>query len=155
MKEEFMRRTLRLASENAQAGVGGPFAAIVVRDGEIVGRGTNRVTSDKDPTAHAEIMAIRDACRNLGTFQLDDCDLYTSCEPCPMCFGAIYWARPRKVFYCATQQHAADAGFDDAFIYEELALQPSARRISMTRVLEGEAEAPFDTWRSLEGRIDY
>lgn len=150
-----MRRTLRLAAENAKAGLGGPFAAIVVRDGEVVGQGTNRVTSDQDPTAHAEMVAIRDACRNLDAFQLTDCDLYTSCEPCPMCFGAIYWARPRRVIYCATQQHAADAGFDDAFIYEELALDPDQRRIPMSRLLEEEAEMPFDTWRSLESRVDY
>ncbi len=155
MEAEFMRRVIRQAGENAIAGRGGPFAAVVVKDGEIVAEGTNRVTSDNDPTAHAEVVAIRNACRNLDVFQLDDCDLYTSCEPCPMCLGAIYWARPRRVFYAATQQDAAEAGFDDAFIYEEIARDPSERRIPMERVLPEEATKPFDTWRELQDRIEY
>src|SRR5690606_33338909 len=119
MKESFMRRALKMAADNVRAGKGGPFAALVVRDGRIVGRGTSLVTSINDPTAHAEVVAIRDACANLGEFQLEGCDVYSTCEPCPMCLGAIYWARPGRVFYAATQQDAAEAGFDDVFIYQE------------------------------------
>lgn len=155
MNESVMRRVLELASQNVREGKGGPFAAAVVRGGEIIATGTNVVTSANDPTAHAEVVAIRNACRALGRFQLDDCDLYTSCEPCPMCLGAIYWARPRCVYFAATHQDAADAGFDDAFIYEEIARTPEERRIPMTRVLEHSAADPFDTWRAFEGRIEY
>lgn len=155
MNESVMRRVLELASQNVREGKGGPFAAAVVRGGEIIATGTNVVTSANDPTAHAEVVAIRNACRALDRFQLDDCDLYTSCEPCPMCLGAIYWARPRRVYFAATHQDAADAGFDDAFIYEEIARTPEERRIPMTRVLEHSAADPFDTWRAFEGRIEY
>ena len=155
MDESVMRQVLELASRNVQEGKGGPFAAAIVCDGKIVATGTNVVTTAMDPTAHAEVVAIREACRKLGRFQLDGCDLYTSCEPCPMCLGAIYWARPRRVYFAATHQDAADAGFDDAFIYDEIARLPEARRIPMTRVLKDAAAGPFDTWRAFEARIEY
>src|SRR4029077_18739341 len=119
MSAEFMRRAIALALENIRAG-GGPFASVIAKDGRIIAEGANRVTATNDPTAHAEVVAIREACRALKSFQLDDCDLYTTCEPCPMCLGAIYWARPTRVFYACTDADAASAGFDDAFIYEEL-----------------------------------
>ena len=129
MDNAFMKEAIRLATENVRAGRGGPFAAVVVKDGHIIASGTNSVTSTNDPTAHAEVTAIREACRALGTFQLSGCEIYTSCEPCPMCLGAIYWARPDRVFYAATASDAAAAGFDDSFIYEELKLRrlPSGR----------------------------
>src|SRR5579872_3632306 len=116
-----MARAIALAIENVRSGGGGPFAAVIVKDGRVVGEGTNRVTSSNDPTAHAEVVAIRAACHAMGTFQLDGCDVYTTCEPCPMCLGAIYWARPGKVYFACTAADAAAAGFDDAFIYEQLA----------------------------------
>src|SRR3954470_9019117 len=118
--EKYMREALSLAEAGMRSGRGGPFGCVVVRKGEIVGRGHNRVTSTNDPTAHAEVVAIRDACSNLGTFQLDGCTIYTSCEPCPMCLGAIYWARPAAIFYAGTQEDAAAAGFDDEHFYNEL-----------------------------------
>lgn len=155
MEESFMRRALQMAVENVQAGRGGPFAALVVRGSEIVGAGTNVVTREHDPTAHAEIMAIRDACRNLGAYQLSGCELYTTCEPCPMCFGAIYWARPDRVFFAATQDDAARAGFDDAFIYRELALPRSERRIEMRHAPTDDATAPFTAWQLFEDRVEY
>jgi guanine deaminase len=120
MSPELMRRAIALAIENVRAGHGGPFAALVVKDNQVIAKGTNRVTPSNDPTAHAEIVAIREACRATNNFQLAGCDLYTTCEPCPMCLGAIYWARPARVFYASTAADAAAAGFDDAFIYDEL-----------------------------------
>ena len=150
-----MREAIEMAVENVRRGAGGPFAALVVKDGAVIARGTNRVTTSNDPTAHAEVVAIREACRRLGTFQLDGCDLYTTCEPCPMCLGAIYWARPRHVFYAATQDDAAAAGFDDAFIYDELARPPAARRLPMQQVLGREAHRPFDAWAAAPDRVDY
>ena len=122
MKEEFMREAIRLSVEKMQAGLGGPFGAVVVRNGEIIARGYNNVLTSNDPTAHAEVDAIRKACAALGTFQLQDCELYTSCEPCPMCLGAIYWARPKVVYYGNTKEDAAAIGFDDQFIYDEINL---------------------------------
>jgi tRNA(Arg) A34 adenosine deaminase TadA len=127
--EKFMRRAIELAQNGMNAGDGGPFGAIVVKDGEIVGEGCNRVTSTNDPTAHAEVVAIRAACEKLNSFQLDGCTIYTSCEPCPMCLGAIYWARPAKVFYACTREDAANIEFDDQFIYEEIE-KPIAMRES-------------------------
>lgn len=150
-----MQEALDLAVENVRAGRGGPFAALVVKDGEVIARGTNLVTSVNDPTAHAEVVAIRRACAHLGTFQLDGCDLYTTCEPCPMCLGAIYWARPRRVFYAATQDEAAVAGFDDAFIYDEIDKAPAARQIEMITLLRGEAQRPFSAWMEKEDRVAY
>lgn len=125
---------------------GGPFGAIVVKNGEIVGRGNNKVTSTNDPTAHAEVVAIRDACKNLGTFQLDDCIIYTSCEPCPMCLGAIYWARPQKVFYGNSKIDAANIGFDDDFIYKELELPLNNRQIPFEQIGREDAIKAFEFW---------
>ncbi len=150
-----MQEAVEMAIENVRAGRGGPFAALVVKDGEIVARGTNLVTSSQDPTAHAEVVAIRRACRSLNTFQLDDCDLYTSCEPCPMCLGAIYWARLHRVFYAGTREDAAAAGFDDHFIYDEIALSPADRHITMIPLMRDEAQRAFDAWTNHEGRIEY
>src|ERR1700676_1233144 len=130
MSPDFMKRAISLALDNVRSG-GGPFAALIVKEGRIIAEGANRVTSTNDPTAHAEVVAIRGACRVLADFQLTDCDLYTTCEPCPMCLGAIYWARPARVFYAATATDAASAGFDDSFIYAELRLAPTERRIPL------------------------
>ncbi|MVM35425.1 tRNA-specific adenosine deaminase [Spirosoma sp. HMF4905] len=153
--EVFLREAIQLAREGMTTGKGGPFGAVVVRNGEIVGRGCNQVTSTNDPTAHAEVVAIRDACRNLGTFQLDDCILYASCEPCPMCLGAIYWARPSRIVYGAFHSDAADAGFDDQFIYEELDKPREQRHIPMHQLLRDEADMVFKEWVALEKRILY
>lgn len=153
--ERFMEEAIALAVENVHSGRGGPFAALVVQDGCIVASGTNLVTSANDPTAHAEIVAIRRACEALGVFQLTGCELYASCEPCPMCLGAIYWARPDRVYYGGTRHDAARAGFDDAFIYEELQRPPEARRIPTINLMRAEAARAFDAWRAHEGRTPY
>lgn len=151
----FLQEALALAAENPARG-GGPFAALVVCDGVVLGRGTNRVTAQNDPTAHAEVEAIRAACRRLESHQLSGCTIYASCEPCPMCLGAIYWARPARVVYAATRADAAAAGFDDALIYEEGALPPGVRTLPFVRVLMGEAARwPFDAWRDQATRINY
>lgn len=150
----FMRRAIALAIENVRSD-GGPFGAIVVKNGAIVAEGVNRVTAENDPTAHAEVVAIREACRALGNFQLSGCDLYTTCEPCPMCLGAIYWARPARVFYGGSAADAAAAGFDDAFIYEELKRAQDARRIPMAQVLRDESLAVFSAWKGFENRARY
>jgi guanine deaminase len=155
MSADFMRRAIALALENVRSGRGGPFGAIVVKDGRIIATGANRVTSTNDPTAHAEIVAIREACRKLGDFQLTGCDLYTTCEPCPMCLGAIYWARPGRVFYAGVAADAADAGFDDAFIYEEMQKQRAARRIPMTELLRDEALKVFAEWKRKVDKVPY
>jgi guanine deaminase len=154
-KEEFMREAIRLSIEKMNAGHGGPFGAVVVRNGQIIARGFNNVTSSNDPTAHAEVDAIRKACAALGTHQLTDCELYTSCEPCPMCLGAIYWARPRKVYFGNTKHDAAQAGFDDQFIYEELAIPLQQRAIPMEQLLRSEALTAFQEWQKKEDRMDY
>jgi guanine deaminase len=154
-KEEFMREAIRLSIEKMNAGHGGPFGAVVVRNGQIIARGFNNVTSSNDPTAHAEVDAIRKACAALGTHQLTDCELYTSCEPCPMCLGAIYWARPRKVYFGNTKHDAAQAGFDDQFIYEELAIPLQQRAIPMEQLLRSEALTAFLEWQKKEDRMDY
>jgi guanine deaminase len=155
MNPEFMRRAIALAIENVRSGAGGPFAAVVAKDGRIIAEGANRVTATQDPTAHAEIVAIREACRALQHFQLAGCDLYTTCEPCPMCLGAIYWARPARVFYAGTAADAAAAGFDDAFIYEELQQAREARRIPMTQLLREESVAIFAAWQAQENKTSY
>ena len=152
---EFMREAIRLSIAQMRAGHGGPFGAVVVKDGQIIARGFNQVTSTHDPTCHAEVDAIRKACRALGTFQLDGCDLYTSCEPCPMCLGAIYWARPARVFYGNTKADAAAIGFDDQFIYEELDRPLEARKLPMMQLLRDEAQAGFRAWTELEGKTMY
>ena len=151
----FMQRAIALAVENVKSGAGGPFGAVIVKDDRIIAEGVNQVTQTNDPSAHAEIVAIREACRVLGTFQLTGCELYTSCEPCPMCLGAIYWARPDRVFFGATAEDAAAAGFDDRFIYEELRREPSHRRIPMTPIMREDALAAFRAWRDKADRIDY
>src|ERR1700722_3571351 len=131
MKNAFMREAIRISIQKMRRGLGGPLGAVVVRNGRIVGRGWNQVTSSNDPTAHAEVVAIRDACRRLGTFQLDDCELYTSCEPCPMCLSAMYWARLKKVWYANTRKDAAAIDFDDDFIYTEVAQSIEDRKLPM------------------------
>jgi len=153
--KEFMSEAVKAALKGMQNNEGGPFGCIIVKDGEIVGRGNNKVTSTNDPTAHAEVTAIRDACKNLGTFQLDDCIIYTSCEPCPMCLGAIYWARPKKVYYGCNQQDAADIGFDDAFIYKEIPLPYEERSIPFEQVGRDVALEPFQKWDDKDDKTLY
>jgi guanine deaminase len=150
-----MLEAIRLAEANAASGRGGPFGAVVVKDGNIIASGVNQVTSLNDPTAHAEVQAIREACRVLGTFQLTDCEIYTSCEPCPMCIGAIYWARPKAVYYACTKEEAAAIRFDDQFIYEELDKPIEARRIPMRRMTPTGYHAPFDAWQRAVNKIEY
>ncbi len=151
----FLEAAIREAREPMRAGRGGPFGAVVVQDGKIVGRGHNCVTSAKDPTAHAEVVAIRAACRALDVFHLEGCELYTSCEPCPMCLGAAYWAHVERIVYAATREDAARAGFDDSMIYSEIALPLAERSIPMVSMDRTAAVNLFDEWRELEGRIDY
>ena len=150
-----MRRAIELAEANVRSGAGGPFAAVVVKAGRIVAEGANRVTSTCDPTAHAEVMAIREACRNLQDFQLAGCELYTSCEPCPMCLGAIYWARLDRVYYACVETDAAAAGFDDRFIYEQMRLPIDGRRLPMQQVLRDEALEIFALWQRQAAKIPY
>lgn len=152
---EFMREAIRLAREGMERNEGGPFGAVVVKDGAIVGRGNNRVTSTNDPTAHAEVVAIRAACTRLNTFQLTDCIIYTSCEPCPMCLGAIYWARPKAVYFACTKTDASAIGFDDSFIYKELDLDFQQRQIPMIPFLREEALNVFKAWEVKEDKIEY
>jgi tRNA(Arg) A34 adenosine deaminase TadA len=153
--DQFMREAIKLADDGMRSGCGGPFGCIIVRRGEIVGRGNNRVTSVNDPTAHAEVTAIRDACAKLQTFQLTDCELYTSCEPCPMCLSAIYWARIPTVFYGNTRQDAAAIGFDDDFIYQQVPLPPEKRAIRMQPLLRDEALATFQGWAAKPDKVKY
>ena len=155
MNKKFMRAAIRLSIQMMRRGQGGPFGAVVVRKGKVVGRGFNRVTSANDPTAHAEIVAIRAACQRLKTFQLDDCELYTSCEPCPMCLSAIYWARLRRVFYGNTRQDAARIDFDDDFIYREVALPLGKRTLRMKQLLHAEALAAFAEWQQKPDKVRY
>jgi len=152
---DFMREAIRLACENVSSGQGGPFAAVVVKEGKIVASGVNRVTTDLDPTAHAEVNAIRNACKVLGSFQLEGCEIYTTCEPCPMCLGAIYWARPLKVYYANTQNDASVIGFDDSFIYEEIEIEPMNRKIPMEPLLREEGLEIFRLWREAESKTEY
>ncbi|TDF92350.1 nucleoside deaminase [Paenibacillus piri] len=153
--EKRMRESIRLAVENVQSGQGGPFGAIVVKDGQIIGRGSNQVTTLNDPTAHAEVQAIRDACRHLNHFQLTGCEIYTSCEPCPMCIGAIYWARPDAVYYACSKEDAAAVGFDDQFIYEQIALPMERRSIVMKQLKPDEYKLPFEQWAVSEIKKEY
>ena len=154
-KLAFMDLAIDLANQNVAALSGGPFGAVIVKDGKVIATGANSVTSTNDPTAHAEIVAIRKACEVLGTFQLDGCEIYTSCEPCPMCLGAIYWARPAAVYYAATHVDAANAGFDDSFIYEEMALPKEARNLKMIHLPHERSFESFEKWKREVGRIDY
>jgi tRNA(Arg) A34 adenosine deaminase TadA len=153
--QRFMAMVLAMSEENIDAGNGGPFAAIIVRNGEIIGRGVNSVTLSHDPTAHAEINAIRQACLSISGFQLTDCDVYTSCEPCPMCLGAIYWARPRQIYYAAQREDAGLAGFEDEYIYNEMHLAPQQRTIPATQLMRGEAVKILLKWKESEIREHY
>ena len=150
-----MARAIELSLANVHAGHGGPFAAVVVKDGRIVGEGTNLVTSTNDPTAHAEVVAIRAACATLGTFDLAGCEVYTTCEPCPMCLGAIYWARPARVYFGNSAADAAAIGFDDAVIYEQLALPHAQRSIPMVQLSRAEAQRAFLAWRDKPDKVSY
>ena len=152
--DDFMRQAIALAVDNVNNG-GGPFGAVIVKDGRVVATGVNRVVPDNDPTAHAEVNAIRAACVKLGTFNLSGCVLYTSCEPCPMCLGAIYWAHLDKIYYGATQYDAAAVDFDDSFIYRELELRPENRHKPVANLLHEEALAPFNAWREKEDKVEY
>jgi len=155
MKPKFMRAAIRLARDKMRRAGGGPFGAVVVRRGKIVGRGWNRVTSANDPTAHAEVNAIRDACRRLKSFRLDDCEIYASCEPCPMCLAAIYWARIGKIFYAGARRDAAVAGFDDDLIGWEMVRPISRRKIPMRQLLRGETLKIFKEWRENPDKVAY
>lgn len=155
MERRFMQEAIWLAMENVRLRRGGPFGAVVVRDGNIVSRGTNLVLSSNDPTAHAEVVAIRAACRELNHYQLTGCDLYTSCEPCPMCLGAINWARPARVFYAAGREDAAAHGFDDLFIYQQFDLPFLDRKIPLRQLMRDEALASFEAWDKLEDKPQY
>lgn len=150
-----MHEAIKLAEDGMQGGRGGPFGAVIVRHGEIVGRGNNRVTSTNDPTAHAEVTAIRDACANLKTFQLTDCELYTSCEPCPMCLSAIYWARIPTVYFGNTRADAAAIGFDDDFIYQQVPLPIEKRAIKMSAFLRDAAQVTFQGWAGKQDKVRY
>lgn len=155
MHKRFLREAIRLSIDKMEAGEGGPFGALVVREGRIVGVGWNRVTSTNDPTAHAEVVAIRDACARLGTFSLEECELYASCEPCPMCLATLYWARIERLYYAATREDAAGAGFDDSRIFDEIALRPSARSVLAVQDLRQEAQKAFEAWAKKEDRVEY
>ena len=152
---EFLRRAIALATENVETGAGGPFAAVIVRDGKIVGEGVNTVTTTNDPTAHGEVNAIRAACAALGTFTLAGCELYTSCEPCPMCLAASYWARIDAIYYGAGAADAAKAGFDDAFLYDEFRKSQDARQLPATQLLREEAWSAFAAWIASSSKIAY
>ncbi|HUK48627.1 MAG TPA: nucleoside deaminase [Terriglobales bacterium] len=148
-------RAIELATENVRSGDGGPFAAVIVKDDEVIAEAANCVTRTNDPTAHAEIVAIRRACAKLGSFELRDCEIYCSCEPCPMCLGAIYWARPARVYFAATAADAAKAGFDDSLIYSEVCRPPSTRKIPMSQLASSEAAEPFRAWLHQPNRVQY
>lgn len=150
-----MQKAIDLAKKAMDSNVGGPFGAIIVKDNKIIAEGYNIVTSTNDPTSHAEIVAIRNACKKLNSFQLTDCILYTSCEPCPMCLGAIYWARPKKVFYACTKKDAAAINFDDQFIYDEIDTPLNERSINFKNINRNEAKAIFDEWLAKEDKIEY
>jgi guanine deaminase len=153
--QEFMRSAIDLSLQNVEKGLGGPFGAVIVKDGEIIAQSANTVTTTNDPTAHAEVATIRLACAKLNTFNLEGCVIYTSCEPCPMCLGAIYWARLDKMYYGNTKQDAANIGFDDAFIYEELDLKMEDRKLKSKQILADEAIEAFNLWVKSEKRVNY
>jgi guanine deaminase len=155
MQNAFMAKAIELSIENVRSGRGGPFGAVVVKDGKIIAQGTNRVTSANDPTAHAEVVAIREACKALGSFQLNGCEIYTTCEPCPMCLGAIYWARPDRVYYASTGADASQHGFDDSFILDEIQRPLDGRRIPMIQMMREEALRAFEAWARKPDRINY
>lgn len=154
-QKKFMDEAIRLAAENVKNGTGGPFGAVIVKDGKIITACGNSVTPDNDPTAHAEVNAIREACHKLGTHQLEACEIYASCEPCPMCLGAIYWARPARVYYASTKEDAAEAGFDDSFIYKEIALSDSGRSIPFVNEKTPETGIEFRLWKESNNKMEY
>jgi len=154
-QKKFMREAIRLSIENVQSGNGGPFGTVIVKNGNIIASGVNKVTQSNDPTAHAEIVAIRSACETLGTFQLVGCEIYCSCEPCPMCLGAIYWARPDRIYFANTRKDAADINFDDNFIYNELDVSISQRKLPTTQLLRDEAQMAFTQWRESTAKTEY
>jgi tRNA(Arg) A34 adenosine deaminase TadA len=154
-QSEFMQEAIQLSIENVKSGKGGPFGAVIVKDGKIIARGANGVTSTNDPTAHAEVVAIRNACAALGSFQLDGCEIYTSCEPCPMCLGAIYWARPDRMYFANTKKDAANINFDDQFIYEELELPYQNRKLETIQMMNEEALEAFKLWSENINKIEY
>jgi guanine deaminase len=155
MENPFMARAIQLAVENARSGNGGPFGAVIVKNGKIVAEADNRVTATNDPTAHAEVVAIREACSRLGVFELGDCEIYTSCEPCPMCLGAIYWSRLGKIYFASGASDAAKAGFDDSFIYREIGQELAKRSIPMEQMMRQEALAAFRAWQEKSDKIQY
>jgi len=155
MSNPFMARAIELSIEGVQSGRGGPFGAVIVKGDQIVAEGVNQVTSINDPTAHAEVLAIRQACQKLGVFELKGCEIYTSCEPCPMCLGAIYWAHISRIYFANTAEDAAAIGFDDSFIYSELNHPHSERRIPAIQMMRGEALAGFRAWAHKPGKIPY
>ena len=152
---EYMRIAIQLAKDGVAEGLGGPFGAIVVKDGQIIGKGQNRVIANNDPTAHAEVSAIRDACAHLEHFQLEGCTIYTSCEPCPMCLGAIYWARPARIVYACSREDAASVGFDDEFIYKELDMPLNERKIPVSQLLKDEAFEAMKAWENKTDKTQY
>lgn len=154
-RKEFIYKTIELAVENVKSGRGGPFGALVVKDGQIIATGTNQVTATFDPTAHAEIVAIRKACQAVGHFELTGCEIYCSCEPCPMCLGAIYWSRPAQVFFAATASAAADAGFDDSFIKKQICLPYAQQQMPIAQLVHAQALAPFEAWKAKTDKIVY
>lgn len=154
-EEKYMMEAIALSKKAIENNEGGPFGCIVVKDDTIIGRGNNKVILDNDPTAHAEIVAIRDACKYLGTFQLSGCEIYTSCEPCPMCLGAIYWARPEKIYYANTREDAADVGFDDSMIYKEINLDVNNRKIPSANLCRSDAFIIFENWINKEDKMVY
>jgi len=154
-KKIHMKQAIDLALSNVNTNNGGPFGAVVVKDGKIIGKGANQVTVSNDPTAHAEIVAIREAARNIGSFELQDCEIYTSCEPCPMCLGAIYWARIGKLYYAATKDDAAKADFDDSFIYKEFSLPKDQRSIPSMQLMRDDAVKVFEAWNENDEKITY
>lgn len=156
LDRQFMSRAIELAQTGVDQALGGPFGCVIAKDGKIIGEGNNRVTSTNDPTAHAEVVAIRNACRALGAFQLDGCSVYTSCEPCPMCLGAIYWARAEHIYIACNRTDAAGAGFDDAFIYEELCNTDFAtRKIPVSMMMRNEGLAVFENWIEKPEKVRY
>lgn len=153
--KEYLNLAIKIARENVRSGNGGPFGAVITKNGELLATGVNCVTSINDPTAHAEVTAIRNACSKLNSFQLDGCTIYSSCEPCPMCLGAIYWARPDKLIFAASKNDAASVGFDDSFIYEEIPKALHERKMTTIQVLLEEGYTPFDEWKKSNQRVDY
>jgi len=155
IENKFLERAIELSRQGMQSGKGGPFGCVIVKDGKIIGEGSNEVTTSNDPTAHAEVVAIRNACKSLNDFQLTDCDIYASCEPCPMCLGAIYWARPRRVIYANTKQDAAAINFDDQFIYEEIEKPDRERQIIFIHYPSSKALQVFEDWMKMENKAVY